>query len=149
MRLKPNDATLITARCQVLDQAPGEVEKALVSLWSLMRFLSLRLKPKAAATPRIGRGPGTALVAVAQVTLVLRETGKLGLVLVPRILISADLLTHLSGPNWPSLKAKNGPAVPCGPSMNRPFGKFRPFPTAEANFSAVSWLPHHTCLCSS
>ena len=52
-------ATLVTARCRVLDQAPGEVETALVPLWSLMRFLSLRLKPKAAARPRMGRGPGT------------------------------------------------------------------------------------------
>ena len=52
-------ATLVTAKCQALNQAPGEVETELVSLWSLMRFLSLRLKPKAAATPRMGRGPGT------------------------------------------------------------------------------------------
>ncbi len=28
----------------------------------LMRFLSLRLKPKAAAVPKIGRGPGTEAV---------------------------------------------------------------------------------------
>ena len=42
-----------------MDQAPGEAEISLVPLWSLMRFLSLRLKPKAAATPRMGRGPGT------------------------------------------------------------------------------------------
>ena len=42
-----------------MDQAPGEVETAPVPLWSLMRFLSLRLKPKAAARPRMGRGPGT------------------------------------------------------------------------------------------
>ena len=46
----PCGATPITARCQVLDQAPGEAETALVALWSLMRFLSLRLKPKAAAS---------------------------------------------------------------------------------------------------
>ena len=42
-----------------MDQAPVETEISLVPLWSLMRFLSLRLKPKAAARPRIGRGPGT------------------------------------------------------------------------------------------
>ena len=42
-----------------MDQAPCGVETALVPLWSLMRFLNLRLKPKAAARPRIGRGPGT------------------------------------------------------------------------------------------
>ena len=52
-------AALVTARCLVLDQAPGGVETALVPLWSLMRFLSLRLKPKAAARPRMGSGPGT------------------------------------------------------------------------------------------
>ena len=42
--------------------APAEEETALVSLWSLMRFLSLRLKPKAAARPRMGSGPGTLAV---------------------------------------------------------------------------------------
>ena len=42
-----------------MNQAPGGVETALVPLWRLMRFLSLRLKPKAAARPRIGSGPGT------------------------------------------------------------------------------------------
>ena len=42
-----------------MDQAAGEAEISLVPLWSLMRFLSLRLKPKAAARPRMGRGPGT------------------------------------------------------------------------------------------
>ena len=42
-----------------MDQAPGEVEISLEPLWSLMRFLSLRLKPKAAATPSTGSGPGT------------------------------------------------------------------------------------------
>jgi len=31
-------------------------------LLRLIRFLSLRLKPKAAAAPRAGRGPGTAAV---------------------------------------------------------------------------------------
>lgn len=33
----------------------------------MMRFLSWRLKPKAAATPRIGRGPGTDAVDCAAV----------------------------------------------------------------------------------
>jgi len=42
-----------------LDQAPSDVETELDSLWPLMRFLSLRLKPKAAARPRIGSVPGT------------------------------------------------------------------------------------------
>ena len=60
-------ATLVTAKCQALNQAPGEVETELVSLWSLMRFLSLRLKPKAAARPRMGSGPGTEDVRVTSV----------------------------------------------------------------------------------
>ena len=42
-----------------MDQALGEVETAVEPLWSLMRFLSLRLKPKAAARPSRGSGPGT------------------------------------------------------------------------------------------
>jgi hypothetical protein len=42
-----------------LDQEPSAVVTELDSLWSLIRFLSLRLKPKAAARPRMGRGPGT------------------------------------------------------------------------------------------
>ena len=67
----PYDATPVTARCQVLDQAPGEVETALVPLWSLMRFLSLRLKQKAAARPRMGRGPGTEAGAVGPLKLLM------------------------------------------------------------------------------
>ena len=59
-------ATLVTAKCQVLNQVPVTVEISLVPLWSLMRFLSLRLKPKAAARPRIGSGPGTDDVAGAE-----------------------------------------------------------------------------------
>lgn len=48
-------------RCQVpegykgRDQAPAMLELLL----ALMRFLSWRLKPKAAARPRAGRGPNT------------------------------------------------------------------------------------------
>jgi hypothetical protein len=38
-------------------QAAGKEEQA--ALLSLIRFLSLRLKPKAAATPKRGSGPGT------------------------------------------------------------------------------------------
>ncbi len=55
------------AKCQISNQVPGEVETELLSLWSLMRFLSLRLKPKAAATPRMGSGPGTEDVRVTSV----------------------------------------------------------------------------------
>jgi hypothetical protein len=39
-----------------------------------MRFLSLRLKPKAAARPRMGRGPGTDDVAGAVFTLKARSS---------------------------------------------------------------------------
>jgi hypothetical protein len=42
-----------------LDQAPGDVVTELASLWRLMRFFSLRLKPKAAARLSTGSGPGT------------------------------------------------------------------------------------------
>ena len=74
-----------------MHQAPGEVETAPVPLWSLMRFLSLRLKPKAAARPRIGRGPGTELgvgVEACWVMALLNDVKALDLTV--KVLVKAD-----------------------------------------------------------
>jgi hypothetical protein len=61
MLTKPNQAQAATASgrsmCRVSDQRLKVLETGLVL--DLMRFLSLRLKPKAAAAPRAGSGPGT------------------------------------------------------------------------------------------
>jgi len=53
----PKDHQRHPRRCQVSTQRVKVLEAELPLV--LMRFLSLRLKPKAAATPRVGTGPGT------------------------------------------------------------------------------------------
>ena len=65
-------------------KVPGIAQSAgrvgAVVLVTLMRFLSLRLKPKAAAAPKRGRGPGTVggTDEVAAVNVALRDWAILG-----------------------------------------------------------------------
>ena len=103
-----------------------------------MRFLSLRLKPKAAAMPRMGRGPGTdaddegANVAVANVHGVF--------LLRPVLPLTPVLGLKTANPTAPppdSAYAKKGPNTP-------PKFPSRPEepPTAEANDLASVSSPH-------